>query len=260
MNKSLNIALFIVCSIFIIVVAFWTYRMFLYQPTVTEVKITYVLPTDSIQNSQALRITNEATDSLANVLKEQEEKLQQRYELFLKAREDDADITRMLSCLGAFILAMLGIFGIKSYKDLSENIERKAETKANEVASAKANEVAGTKANEIASAKANEIAERIATTIATEVASSTSTATISNLVTSSVQRVISERLSNSTYTEEIIQNVYDRVMPEITTMVESSMRNGQDEDTGDDQSTDDIDVASIDSMPPVSNLEPSNHD
>lgn len=252
MNKALTFAISLICIIFIVVVVFWTYRMFIYQPTVTTVKITYVLPKDSIQSSQALKITNEATDSLIYVLKEQEEKLQQRYELFLKAREDDADITRMLSCLGAFILAMLGIFGIKSYKDLSENLERTAE--------AKANEVAEIKANEIASAKANEVAERIANTIATEVARTTSTTTISNLVNSSVQRAISERLSNSSYTEEIVQKVYDRIIPEITTMVESSMHYRHDEDTEDDHPTNEMEVVAIDLMPPVSNVEPSNHD
>lgn len=240
MNKAITFALLAVCSIFAVVVAFWTYRMFVNQPSVTEIKITYVLPTDSVQNSQALKITNKVTDSLIYVLKDQEEKLQQRYDLFLKAREDDADISRMLSCLGAFILAMLGIFGIKSYSDLSENLEGKAELKANEVASVKANEVA--------------------VRIATDIARSTSSETISNLINSSVQRVISERLSNGSYTEEIVQNVYDMIMPDITTILESSMRNRQEENTDSNFSTDEMEVVSIDSMPPVSNVEPSNHD
>jgi len=188
MQKAAGISLYVVCGIFALAVAAWTYKMFIYAPSVEKVEVVYKLPKDSAGISKVLIANEKATESLVKTINKQEEQLQERYELFLKAREDDADITRMLSSLGAFLLALFAIFGIKSYAEFKDKVEKNAEelakqkaeeiaiTKAAEVASSKADEVASAKATEVATSKANEIAtlkaNEVASTKAEQVAQS----------------------------------------------------------------------------------------
>lgn len=89
-------------------------------------------------------IGNEAhqLDSLIKVIDAQEKQLNEHYTLFMKAREEDADLVKILSCVGAFVLAILAFFGINSYKDLQEKMLERAEIEAAKIANKKLSKIA----------------------------------------------------------------------------------------------------------------------
>ena len=81
-------------------------------------------------------------DSLIEVINTQEKQLNEHYTLFMKAREEDADLVKILSCVGAFVLAILAFFGINSYKDLQAKMLERAEIEAARIANKKLSSIA----------------------------------------------------------------------------------------------------------------------
>lgn len=76
-------------------------------------------------------INRNLADSLVNRINRQEDELSRNYNLFMDARKDDADIVKILSCIGGFVLAVCALFGIKSYKDLQNKLLEEAKDTAN---------------------------------------------------------------------------------------------------------------------------------
>lgn len=111
---------------------------------VHHIEIQYVLTNNSSANDSILLANQKEIEQLVAKINEQEMHLKEHYELFLKAREEEADLTKILSCVGAFVLAILAFFGINSYKELQENIIKSAGEKASEVAKEKADKIAKT--------------------------------------------------------------------------------------------------------------------
>lgn len=111
---------------------------------VHHIEIQYVLTNNSTVNDSILLANQKEIEQLVAKINEQEMQLKEHYELFLKAREEEADLTKILSCLGAFVLTILAFFGINSYRELQENVIKSAEEKASVVAKDKADKIAKT--------------------------------------------------------------------------------------------------------------------
>lgn len=101
-------------------------RIFSARPEVTEIKISISLPSDSIEALKTSAETIHTLQDLSATIANQEKELHQYYEMFIKARQDDADMFKMLTILGALIIAFGSFFGIKNLKDFKDNISEEA--------------------------------------------------------------------------------------------------------------------------------------
>lgn len=90
---------------------------------VSHIEISLALPADSVKQNKSWQTNYEILDSLKNCINRQEKELNQNYDLFMKARQEDTDLIKFISCIGAFVIALLSVFGIKNFRDLKSNIE-----------------------------------------------------------------------------------------------------------------------------------------
>ena len=109
-------------------------RLMSSTPTVTKVDVSVTIPADSIAASEVSKRAIHTLDSLSKVIGKQEEELHQYYGLFLKARQDDADMMKILSIIGALIIAFGTFFGIRNMKDFKDNITVDAQQAASDTA------------------------------------------------------------------------------------------------------------------------------
>lgn len=137
MKTFYYISLSIVTIVFIAFVSIIGYRLYTERATVYNVEVIYTLSHDSAITDSLMQANKTQIDTLVKLINNQEKELNNQYEITMKARADEADLTKILSCVGAFVLAILAFFGINSYKELQEKLIEKAENKAQEAARTK---------------------------------------------------------------------------------------------------------------------------
>lgn len=111
---------------------------------VTQVRIELVAPAAGEDASRLEGMNARELARLDSVIAHQEQELNEQYELFMKARKEDADLVKILSCVGAFVLAMFSLFGIKKFSDIHDACRKEAERVAEDAAGKKAQAIAET--------------------------------------------------------------------------------------------------------------------
>lgn len=134
----------IIAVLFVVFLFFVGKNLLSEKKEVHHIEIQYVLTNNTSANDSILLANQKEIEQLVSKINEQEMQLKEHYELFLKAREEEADLTKILSCVGAFVLAILAFFGINSYRELQENVIKNAEKTASKVAKNKADKIAKT--------------------------------------------------------------------------------------------------------------------
>lgn len=129
-----NGAILVVVVIFVIVCGLFSWRIFQERPHLNTIAIEVSSVNDSIDNSQLLSSYRVAIDSLNSLIIRQEDELTKNYNLFMKAREDDADMLKMVSIISAFLVALFTIIGVKSLKDLKLSIQEEVKSEAKRIA------------------------------------------------------------------------------------------------------------------------------
>ena len=99
---------------------------------VHEVSIQIQIPQDSLAIEQVLKDNDSRMRVLVDELNNQSEEISKKYELLVKSQETESDFFRLLSCLVAFVVALLGFLGYKTIKDIEDKAKSLAETTAKE--------------------------------------------------------------------------------------------------------------------------------
>lgn len=100
--------------------------------------------------------SREQVDSIIEVVRDYELKLDEKYKYLLEKREDDDRFKTWGALLIGLFVSVLGFFGYKSFKDIKNHSEEIAKTEANTIAGS----VATTKAEATATLKTNEYLEQ----------------------------------------------------------------------------------------------------
>lgn len=192
------IAIAIVTVVFIAFISIAGYRLYTERAIVNRVEITYTLSQDSISTDSLMHANKQQIDALVKLISRQEEELIKQYDFTVKARADEADLTKILSCVGAFVLAILAFFGINSYKALQEKLIETAETKAEDTATEKIDKIVKSEVSKSLNTKINN--KDFAATIKRDI---TNDITSQHLVRleGEINR-LKENASSSTYTLE----------------------------------------------------------
>lgn len=111
--------------LFLIVLLLFAGWIFYSRPGVTKVEISLIVPTDSIDVAKS-EGNIETLKTLSATIEKQEEELHRYYELFLKARQDDADMLKIISILGAIIIAFGTFLGVRNLKDFKDKVSTDA--------------------------------------------------------------------------------------------------------------------------------------
>lgn len=127
-------AIWVIVAVFVAVMGIAIGRMISDRPQLTEIKFQVCFPTDSLTIDDCYEQQRMVLDSLTQAIARQEKELNYNYELFMKARNDDADMLKIISCIGGFLIAMLAVFGVKNIKDMKENIYQKVTEEAKQIA------------------------------------------------------------------------------------------------------------------------------
>lgn len=133
-DDDCHVAIWVIVAVFIMVMGIAIGRMISDRPRLTEIKFQVCFPTDSVPIGESSDQQRMVLDSISQVIARQEKELNYNYELFMKARNDDADMLKIISCIGGFLIAMLAVFGVKNIKDLKDNIYQKVTEEAKEIA------------------------------------------------------------------------------------------------------------------------------
>ena len=121
---------FIVCSFFFLFTCFCSR-----QHTVSEVRITIDYPIDSISSTSIpIALDKSATDSIVSQINRQQDELNRNYQLFMKARQDDADILKYVSICIGFIISALAILWFRGIKEFLDTVEHSVLKKSEEAA------------------------------------------------------------------------------------------------------------------------------
>ncbi len=179
------IALWGIVVVFVVTTILLLVRLTTEKTQVTQYTVRVECVADSVAEIHNRYIQGEFTDSVVARINRQEEELHRNYELFMKARQEDADIVKYLSILGGLIVSACAILGVRSLKEFMETVKTQVETDARTTASIEAQRIAAEEAQKIAQQtakseakkKAKIVAKKQATTIATAIANTVSSKT-----------------------------------------------------------------------------------
>lgn len=148
--------------------------------------------------------SREQVDSVIDVVKNYELKLDEKYQYLLEKREDDDRFKTWGALLIGLFVSVLGFFGYKSFKDIKNHSEEIAKTEANNIAAS----VATTQAETTATLKTNEYLEQ------------------------HLDAKITEAMTahyNDEATNVLKQRIINELRPVIDEMIEAKMRDAQEE-------------------------------
>lgn len=131
-NNSVKGAFVTISIVFSLTMAFlviWPLKNKSYN--VREVNIELNIPTDSLAVETVLIENESQIKQLVVELDRQSQEITDKYNLLLKSQETESDFFRLVSCIAAFVVALLGFLGYRTIKD----IEQKAQSLAGEKAS-----------------------------------------------------------------------------------------------------------------------------
>ncbi len=99
-----------------------------------QVSIELTIPRDSIEVKQILKENDANIERLCLDLRKQSQEISDKYELLIKSHESETDFFKLVSCIAAFIAALLGFLGYRTIKDIEDRVEKSAKIKAEETA------------------------------------------------------------------------------------------------------------------------------
>lgn len=99
-----------------------------------KVSIELTIPQDSIEIKQILKENDANIERLCLDLRKQSQEISDKYELLIKSQESETDFFKLVSCIAAFIVALLGFLGYRTIKDIEDRVEKSAKIKAEETA------------------------------------------------------------------------------------------------------------------------------
>lgn len=136
-NNSVKGAFVFISIVFSLTMAFLVIWPLIHKSSnVREVNVELSIPTDS-SDVETVLIENESQiKQLVVELDRQSQEITDKYNLLLKSQEAESDFFRLVSCIAAFVVTLLGFLGYRTIKD----IEQKAQSLAGEKASNTAEE------------------------------------------------------------------------------------------------------------------------
>lgn len=134
-----------------------------YTKVVVQVSEPVVLKDASGCDTILIEQSASTLDSLVCLLNAKSEEIDYKYELLLKARENESFLLEILASIIALIMGVLSFLGFRSIKDIEESVKEKAEKiakeKAEKIAKDKADESTTAILERMANSKVQEIAE-----------------------------------------------------------------------------------------------------
>ncbi|MBD5203983.1 MAG: hypothetical protein HDS82_03800 [Bacteroidales bacterium] len=213
---------FVVCSIL-----FMIPKCSRIQHTPTDLKVTVECVTDSADLSKIRIVEGAFTDSVVSRINRQEEELNRTYALFMKAREDDADLMKYLSVLGGLLISAFTIIGIRSLKEFMETVKvqishtcediakKEAKDEASAIAAEEAKKVATAEASVAAKAQAIKTAKKEAKNKAHNVAMSIAKKETERVVQFEVRQQLNKAIGDDDYFKGIAKRVKETVLMEL---------------------------------------------
>lgn len=186
---------FMACS------AYYFYCSTTNMPSVRKVVVETV-QADSIGLETAY--SRKQVDSIIKVVRDYELKLDEKYQYLLEKREDDDRFKTWGALLIGLFVSVLGFFGYKSFKDIKNHSE--------EIAKAEAHKIAGS--------------------VAISQAEATATLKTNEYLEQHLDVKISEAMTahyNGEATNVLKQRIIDELRPVIEDLIESRLRENQDE-------------------------------
>lgn len=178
-------------------------------PSVRKV-VVEISQVDSMRTNMAYSCMQ--MDSLIAAVKDYELKLDEKYQYLLEKREDDDRFKTWGALLIGLFVSVLGFFGYKSFKDIKNHSEEIARTESN----------------------------HIANSIATSIAESTAAQKTNEYLDQHLAAKISEAMTayyNEESTNVLKQRIIDELMPVITEVIDTRLRDRQDDGESDSHTT-----------------------
>ena len=107
------------------------------EEAIHEIKLTLTIPantSDSLLVDHLMSKNYYQLKQLVSEIETQSERLTEKYEAQIKTKEIESDFFRLISCVAAFVAALLGFLGYKTIKDIENKAQSLAELKAEEKA------------------------------------------------------------------------------------------------------------------------------
>lgn len=193
--------MFILILVFIACSGYYFYCSTTNMPSVRKV-IVETAQVDSLGMEDVY--SREQVDSIIELVRDYELKLDEKYQYLLEKREDDDRYKTWGALLIGLFVSVLGFFGYKSFKDIKNHSE--------EIAKAEANNIAGS--------------------VATSQAEATATLKTNEYLDQHLDAKITEAMTahyNGEATNVLKQRIIDELRPVIDEMIEAKMRETQEE-------------------------------
>lgn len=193
--------MFVLILAFIGCSGYYFYRSTTNMPSVRKV-VVEMAQMDSIGSETAY--SREQLDSIIDVVRDYEMKLDEKYQYLLEKREDDDRFKTWGALLIGLFVSVLGFFGYKSFKDIKNHSE--------EIAKSEANNIAGS--------------------VATSQAEATATLKTNEYLEQHLDVKITEAMTahyNGEATNVLKRRIIDELRPVIDEMIEARMRDAQEE-------------------------------
>jgi hypothetical protein len=193
--------MFVLILAFIACSGYYFYCSTTNMPSVKKV-VVETAQVDSLRMESAY--SREQVDSIIDVVRDYELKLDEKYQYLLDKREDDDRFKTWGALLIGLFVSVLGFFGYKSFKDIKNHSEEIAKTEANNIAG----RVATSQAEATATLKTNEYLEQ------------------------HLDAKITEAMTahyNGEATNVLKQRIVDELRPVIDEMIDARMRDAQEE-------------------------------
>ena len=193
--------MFVLIFAFIACSGYYFYCSTTNMPSVRKVVVEAAL-VDSMRMEAAY--SREQVDSIIDVVRDYDLKLDEKYQYLLEKREDDDRFKTWGALLIGLFVSVLGFFGYKSFKDIKNHSEEIAKTEA----------------------------INIAGSVATSQAESTATMKTHEYLEQHLDAKITEAMSahyNNEATNVLKQRIIDELRPVIDEMIEARMRDAQEE-------------------------------
>ena len=97
---------------------------------VNKVEVVLKTPNDSLDVPEDRSATTAQIELLINELNRQSKDISNKYDLLIKSQETESDFFRLVSCIAAFVVALLGFLGYRTIKDIENKAASIAKGKA----------------------------------------------------------------------------------------------------------------------------------
>lgn len=101
---------------------------------IRNIQVNLRIPNDSLAVEKVLTENDAQIKKLAEELNKQSQEITDKYNVLLKSQETETDFFRLVPCIAAFVVALLGFLGYKTIKDIEAKAQSMAKDQADETA------------------------------------------------------------------------------------------------------------------------------